>query len=474
MKTLVWASPLFALVLACESAPQPAPNLVTQGATEPSGASTSTPATTTAAALPSASNPTGVSAAARPKVTNLLLLTIDSLRADMPWTGYERPIAPNLTQLASQSTVYTNAYSASSYTAKSVSALLTGRHPSTIYRSGWFFAGFGEANLFFTELLQKQGVRTLGGHGHGYFDRGKALDQGFDVWKVVPGIGFDNSTDKNVTGDKMTDMAIELLSDKQNSGGPFFMWLHYMDPHDQYIAHADGPQFGKKARDRYDSEVFFTDKHIGRLLDHAAKQPWWGQTAIVISADHGEAFGEHGMYKHAFELWEVLTRVPLIIRVPGGPAQRIEQRRASIDLAPTILELFGIKDMPSSFTGQSLVPELYGAPPDVREPIVLDLPEDHDNPERRAIISGDHKLIARSDGSFQLYDLKQDPGELIDLAKKQPETLAAMKKLYTETVAKMDVVAPFGGMKLKSGKRATGPTGPGETPKEKANESAPK
>lgn len=456
----------FVCGVACNTeAPKPgAPAVATAAAAASdtaatAGSASSAPAqtqagTTAAAAVSSTGTP------AQPKVKNVLLLTVDSLRADMPWAGYPRAITPNLSRLVTESTLYTNAYSASSYTAKSVSALLTGRYPSTIYRSGWFFASFADSNLFFTEVLQKQGVRTLGGHGHGYFDRGKALDQGFDVWKVVPGIGFDNTTDKNVTGDKMTDMAIEMLSDKQNSSGQFFMWLHYMDPHDVYVAHAEAPEFGKKARDRYDSEVFFTDLQIGRLLEFAAKQPWWSETAIIVSADHGEAFGEHGMYKHAFELWEVLTRVPLIVHVPGGKAQRIEERRSCIDLAPTILQLLGVQQIPESFVGQSLVPELYGAGAASREPIVLDLPEDHDNPERRAIIWHDYKLIARGDGSYLLFNLQKDPTELVDLAKKEPQKLAELRKVYDETVAKLNVVAPFGGMKLKSGKLASGPTGP--------------
>ncbi|HLV66287.1 MAG TPA: sulfatase-like hydrolase/transferase, partial [Polyangiaceae bacterium] len=84
---------------------------------------------------------------------NVLLITIDSLRADMPWTGYPRPIAPNLTELAKEAVVYPRAYSASSYTAKSVATLLTGRFASTLYRDGYFFAKYSAANLFFPEIL---------------------------------------------------------------------------------------------------------------------------------------------------------------------------------------------------------------------------------------------------------------------------------------------------------------------------------
>jgi arylsulfatase A-like enzyme len=215
--------------------------------------------------------------------------------------------------------------------------------------------------------------------------------------------------------------------------------------------------------------VFFTDLHVGRLLDFAKEQPWWKNTAVIISADHGEAFGEHDMYKHAFELWEVLTRVPLIVYAPGAKPRSIEQRRSHIDLAPTILDLMGlgkdpekiVNQEPGLFVGSSMVPEIYGAAPDVREPIVLDLPEDRNNPERHAIISSDYKLIVKSSTPVPLlFNLAEDPAETKDLAKSNPTKLAEMKKLYDATWENIDVVAPYGGMKLRSGKIADGPTGP--------------
>lgn len=422
------------------------------------------PASATTSATPPAESSTTsatVASGAVPEKLNVLLLTIDSLRADMPWTGYSREIAPNLTALAKRSAVYTNAYAVSSYTAKSVSSLLTSKYPSSLYRSGYFFAGFSDANLFLQEVLQQAGVRTLSGHGHLYFDRGKNLNQGFDVWELAPGITFDSSTDKNITSDKMTDMAIKMLSDETNTSKQFFLWFHYMDPHDQYVKHEMSPDFGKNNRDRYDSEVFFTDHHIGRLFDFAKTKDWWERTAIIISADHGETFGEHGMFKHAFELWEVLTRVPLVIYYPGIEAKVIEQRRSHLDVAPTILELMG-HPVPKEFAGRSMLPELKGdAAPDNREPIVLDLPEDKNNPDRHAIISGDYKLIVKNYGATHLlFNLKNDPAEEVDLAKKEPEKLAQMKALYAETWKQIPVVVPFGDIKLPSGKKANGPRGP--------------
>jgi len=399
----------------------------------------------------------------RPSKLNVLLLTVDSLRADMPWTGYSREIAPNLTALTKESVVYTNAYSVSSYTAKSVAAMLTGRYPSSLYRSGWFFANYSKANVFFTEALQEKGIRTLGWHGHMYFGKGKGLEQGFDVWELVPGITFDPQTDNHKTSDKMTKLGIELLGKSENTGGQFFAWAHYMDPHDVYTKHPESPDFGNKGRDKYDSEVFYADLWLGKLLDFCKQQPWWKNTAVIVSADHGEAFGEHSMYRHAFEVWEVLTRVPLIIKAPGAEPRRIEQRRSLIDLPPTVMDLMGQPEL-DGFMGKSLAKEVYGGAPENREPIVVELSEDSHNPHRRGIIKGDYKLIVFDAGwKYQLYNLKDDPGEKQDLAKKEPEKLEEMKKLLEATYASIPSVQAYGGMKLKSGKMANGPMGPAKT-----------
>lgn len=419
------------------------------------------------AAAPSASGERPVPADGAPskrgpaKPLNVILLSIDCLRQDMPWAGYDKPIAPNLTKLAGESVVYTHAYSVSSYTAKSVGAFLTSRYPSTLYRSGYFFTDYAKSNLFLAEVLHDHGVRTMGVHAHLYFGRGKQLDQGFDVWELVPGITFDATTDKNVTSDKMTDLGIKLLSDGANTSKPFFAWLHYTDPHDEYNKHPESPDFGKNNRGRYDNEVFFTDLHVGRLLDFARKQPWWENTAVIVTADHGEAFGEHGMFKHAFWLWEVLVRVPILVHAPGAAPARIDANRSQIDLAPTILDLAGIHEQPPSFVGRSLVPEIYGAEtPGNREPIVLDLPEDSHNPQVRAIVRGTLKLIVYGKARTELYDLQADPGELHDLSKTEPEKLSTMKAEFDETWAGIPFVESYGGAKLREGGTAKGPMGP--------------
>lgn len=415
-----------------------------------------------AAAAPRAIKASPVAANSAREPLNVLFLTVDSLRADMPWTGYPRAIAPNLSSLAKQGVVYPRAYSVASYTAKSIAVMLSGRYPSSLYRTGQFFTAYSDANLFVTELFQKANVHTLSAHAHLYFDRGKNLNQGFDVWEMVKGLTFDAETDNHVTSDKLTDLAISLLGETKNTTGSFFAWFHYMDPHDQYVKHAGTPDFGKKNRDRYDSEVHYTDQHIGRLLEFAKQQPWWSKTAVIISADHGEAFGEHGMYKHAFEVWDVLTRVPLVVVAPGVTPRTIDERRSHIDLAATFADLLGVP-LPSGTTlGHSLLPEVYGAPAENREPIVLDLPEDSNNPERRAVIKGDYKLIVAGKGVYQLYNLQEDPAENTDLAKTQPDQLQQMKQVFEETWSQIPQIAPFGGATLKSGRKANGPSKPAQ------------
>ncbi|HEY6077733.1 MAG TPA: sulfatase [Polyangiaceae bacterium] len=429
-----------------EPAPSPAPS----GASTPLGASAALPPAVSAPPLEPA----------RPR--NVLFVTIDSLRADMPWNGYPRAIAPNLTALAEKCTNYSNAYSVSSYTAKSVAAFLSGQYPSTLYRSGFFFASYGQANDFLAESLQKDGIATLAWFGHLYFARAKGLEQGFDEWRTVPGITFDAETDNHVTSDKMTALGIELLGKPELKNKQFFAWAHYMDPHDQYNRHEEAPKLGNKARDRYDQEVFYTDLWLKKLLDFVAEQPFGKDTYVVISADHGEAFGEHGMYKHAFELWEVLTRVPLLICGPGIKAQRVAERRSHIDLPSTFLDMLGRAE-PSNLQGKSLLAEASGRePPRNREPIYLELSEDSHNPPRRAVIQKDYKLIwfGGPREKFQLFDLGHDPGEEKDIAKEQPEKLKELVAAYHAFWDKLPMVEPFGNMKLKEGGTARGPKGP--------------
>jgi arylsulfatase A-like enzyme len=399
----------------------------------------------TASAAPAAPAP----ASGPPGKLNVLLLTIDSLRADMPWTGYGRDIAPALTAFEKTAVDYTNAYSVSSYTAMSLAGLLAGRYPGELERSGYFFSSYPDSVLMFPELLQKAGVRTLAAHAHFYFDKQHAgFHQGFQVYELVKGITADNKTDNNITSPQHLALAEKLLSDKANTGGTFFAWFHFMDPHDEYMPHEGIGPYGKTARDKYDAEVAFTDQHVGKLLAFVAQQPWAKDTAIIISSDHGEAFGDHKRWRHGFELYESLVRVPLLIQAPGITPRRVDEARSAIDLAPTILELTGAP-AEASFQGKSLVAELYGKAPEPRD-VIVDLPRTSDNDRRRALIHGQYKLIAWGDDlAWEFFDIVADPGELKDLKKSEKAAFEAMKARYKEAVGRVKDRCPNHTEKLK-------------------------
>ena len=216
-----------------------------------------------------------------------------------------------------------------------------------------------------------------------------------------------------------------------------------MDPHDQYKSHEpEVPSWGKSLRDRYDGEVTFTDKYVGKLLDFIASRPWGARTAILVSADHGEAFGEHGQFLHGFELWENLVRVPLLFVVPGAPPHAVDTPTSALDLAPTILALLGLAPEPT-FEGRSLVPTIFGGPPPADRDVVLDLPATSDSDRRRAIVHGHLKLIAFGDDKlFQLFDVDADPGEEHPITK--GDDFASMLARYRALEKTVKDIAPYG------------------------------
>ena len=423
------------------------------------GCAKRTPPPPPAEAAPVSAAASPVSDAARPALLpagqaplNVLLLSIDSLRADMPWAAYPRPIAPRLTELYKRSIAYARAYSTSSYTSKSVPGLLTGRYPSELPRTGHFFTKYLAPADFVCTALGPEDIPSVAGHAHAYFTKGNSgFESGFRSWQLVPNIPFNYETDPYVTSEPLTKLAIETLTEIATARGdrPFFAWFHYMDPHDEYKTHVESPHYGKLPRDLYDEEVFFTDLAIGRLLDFVASQPWGAKTVIVVTADHGEAFGEHGITRHAHELWEELVHVPLFFYVPGLAPRIIDTPRGAVDLAPTFLELLGAKPI-ASLQGTSLVGELRSSAPvaaTAARDVIVDLPEDEYNERRRALIHGHTKLIAfGNDVRFAIYDLESDPREADDLLRKRPELAAEMKRLYKEASKRIVDVAPRGGI----------------------------
>ena len=382
-----------------------------------------------------------------PKNANVVLITIDTLRYDLGYTGYERDYTPNLDALAERSIVYERAYSLASYTGKSVGPMLTGKYGSETHRNWGHFNIFPEEDIMVAERLQKAGIRTVSVHGHRYFGKYSNLDRGFDVvdMSAAPPEGTSWETDKEVTSGDITDAAIEQLG-KIDDGQRFFLWAHYLDPHADYKKHESVPDFGNSARALYDADVAFTDQQIGRLLDQLKTKPYADRTHIIVTSDHGEAFGENKMWRHGVELWEVLVRVPLIVHVAGLEPRRIEVRRSLIDLVPTMLDLMSLPK-PSGegddfLSGQSWVPDWFGEP--TPRPVLVDMPAGPYNGARRAFIKDDLKLILLRGGQKkELYDLAEDPGETRNVWSTRKEEIEAHYALKKRKLKEIEVTGKF-------------------------------
>lgn len=375
---------------------------------------------------------------------NLLLITVDTMRWDLHYAGYPHPITPRLDALATESVVFDRGYAISSYTGRAIGPMMTGRYPTECGRDGEHFTRYTPPNVFLAERLKDSGFHTFGAASHFYFERRFGLAQGMDEWDLSAkpdGDGQETSTADAAVADR----AIAQLQRPENTAGRFFQWVHFFDPHKQYVEHRDLPVFARGERGRYDREVMNSDRQVGRILDALRALPGdvAARTVVVVTADHGEAFNEHGMSYHGVELWEELVRVPWMMRVPGVAPRHVTTPRSQIDLAPTLTELLHVvppaAGAPDAFSGQSLVADLTAEQPE--RPIYIELPEGPYNSLRRSLVFEGFKLIERGSGRLMLYNLATDPGERTDLAGADPARFARMRAVMEEVRGTLHVVA---------------------------------
>ena len=389
-----------------------------------------------------------------PEYYNLLLVTLDTLRADhLGCYGYEAPTSPVLDTLAARSVLFENASAQSAVTPVSHASILTGldpfNHNLRSMHGGRDYA-LPDDRLTLAEIMRAGGYATAGFVSAFPVTRHYGLNQGFDTWDeafagstgegVINENGIVNTGGAQRRGDETTTRALRWI--QANAEGPFFAWVHLFDVHDgvikppaQYLSRfspESAPGVDRRIA-TYDAEILFVDEQVGRLLRLLTGLGLRDRTIVVVLSDHGEGLGEHGWWGHSI-LYQEQLRVPFLISIPWHDRPgRVSDLVRTIDLVPTLVDLLGL-DCPGngcSFDGTSLLPLLAGE--DDRPRIAYseslnDLVAYYRSPWRKdslyALNDGRWKLIIRREGSqdrpSMLFDLGADPGELSNVIHEQP------------------------------------------------------
>ncbi len=370
-----------------------------------------------------------------PTKPNVLLLTLDALRADhVSAYGYGRPTTPNLDALAKEGALFQNAWAHAPSTRYSVPAILIGRYPSTIAvnndpRVHWPPQVLPE-NRLMSEILKDQGYRTAATLTYHYFERGWGLDQGFDDYDyhlyTLHTVAGDPSATSGSSAKQLADLDIEWLRKHHadHPDQPFFLWSHYYDTHFRFDAHPDLPEsnFGSDEQAMYDGEIRYSDHHIGRVLQALKELGQWDNTIIVVTSDHGDGFGEHGIpvaKRHGYHLYRTETKVPMIIRIPGVAGRVVQTPIGHVDILATLLNALRrpVTDEPQVL-GQSLLGAMLGDDEAAGRRSIYQEVWYEGPTSKRAIATREAHLIRNlvPDDTTELFDLTNDAAEEHDLA----------------------------------------------------------
>lgn len=385
----------------------------------------------------------------------IVLISIDTLRRDhLSAYGYERATTPRIDACAAEGALFLNAVSTSNWTLPAHMSLMTGLPPS-LHRVEDDGSRLPASLRTLAEVLQESGYATAGVTSHVYLGEQFGFARGFDRY----------STQWNKRAADVTDQAIAWLEETDDE--PFFLFLHYFDPHWNFDppepfdsrfgpadAHYGDIEYLKHHLDRanplpddvldhvlrlYDGEIAYTDDQIGRLFDWLRERGLFDHTIVAIVSDHGEEFGEHGSFGHGTHLHGEVTNVPLVLRYPRHVAAGEREQLATLSDVPlTLLRLAGLP-VPDQFRLRGVD---LGAPPAPERERLAIVESTRWGPNRFALLDATHKLLTT--GSYSpvfaveengqrvlrrlgpyalepgLYDVASDPAELRNLASSAP------------------------------------------------------
>ncbi len=441
------------------------------------GAGAKTPLATVAIALGLIEAATLLSPGPSPGLPNLVLITIDTLRADhLGLSGYPRNTSPEIDRFAAEGIRFAHAVAQWPKTTPSMASLLTGTYPRTNGITRDTRQVLPARLVTLAEQLANAGYVTAAVVTNANLARDFGFAQGFDhyleAWTTV-------RDDDPERAQHVTDHALASLASRPHDR-PFFLWVHYVDPHARYEPPApyddlfvhdahydparraalhegrDEDMGGIPARARlgdrdevdfyvaqYDAEIRYADHEIGRLLAALDASSSRDRTAVILTADHGESLGEHAYYfEHGRLPYDDCVRVPLLVRPPGPPLERgrvIDHPVELIDVLPTLLSFAGLEAPPGA-EGRRLALVPGDANRDADSAFAF-TESGYTDRWQRAVRDSRWKLIqvrdpadrAQMTGSeWELYDLALDPGETKNLARAFPDEVARLAAVLGE------------------------------------------
>jgi arylsulfatase A-like enzyme/Flp pilus assembly protein TadD len=297
--------------------------------------------------------------ASAPKAPNIILITLDTTRADrMGFLGSQRGLTPNLDALAKDSSIFTRAYAQVPLTPPSHASILTGTYPQ-FHHVNELQSPLAADLPYAPEILQGHGYHTAAFVGAIVLNSAGPYSPGFDRGFQTYDAGYHNGGEGEDPyhsirrrGDEVVAHALAWL--KKHPEGPFFLWVHLYDAHDPYDP--PEPYKSRYKAEPYDGGIAYEDAAVGKLLRHLKLSGLYDGTIIAVTADHGEALGSHGEDTHGIFLYDETIRVPLLIKLPHarGGEKKIEDRVQLVDILPTLLQEVRIA-IPKEVQGESLL-----------------------------------------------------------------------------------------------------------------------
>ena len=371
--------------------------------------------------------------AAKPIV---LFITIDSLRADIIDSKKYDKNLPNLAKLRDDSLHFTSARAPGSQTVYTISQFFTGKYYSQqywskhpVHRDLW---PDDDETVRFPQLLTDAGIPTL--------NLATTLWLNGDTG-IVRGFADDRYVEPVKTRYTLSEQSFPQLIERLEGvgDGPLFAYTHMLDAH-----YTVSPVAKKSpAKKKYVANLELVDKSIGTLVEAIERLGLADRTYLIISSDHGEAFGEHNTHHHRYTIYEELLRVPFLVHGPKLKPRKIDAPITVMDIGPTVLDLFGV-ETPGYFMGQSLVGFLRGENPKLSRPIAAE------TRLKKALIfpDGMKAIVDDRHGTAEVYNLKSDPGELINLLDAEDpraaERIRAVKTFFeVHQLPRPGYVVPF-------------------------------